>query len=296
VYAVKERPAGQSPPATEGDSSIWGKILPFAVWVWISNTLANLFSVCDRLLLVNFYPDQSTDVSFLIGQYHTACIFPLLLMTVGAMVASTLLPYLSNDWEAGDREAVTERMNLMLKAIGLLCISASIAILLLAPLLFSGIWKDKFAMGESLLPMTLSYCSLVAMTFVAQKYFWCIEKAWFSSCMLLVGLIANFLLGLMLIGPYGIEGVVASTLVSHAIVLAGVFLLCRRHGLRIDAGVMLIAGSLLAISFGQYVASACFAVIALAATFTQVVFSDAAKTAALEKVIWIRSSLFGVNP
>ena len=279
----------------EQDVSIWQKILPFAVWVWISNTLANLFAVCDRLLLVNFHPDQSVDVSYLIGQYHTACIFPLLLMSIGAMVGSMLTPYLSKDWEAGNRRQVTERMNLMLKTIGLLCLAASIGVLLIAPLMFGGIWKDRFAMGESLLPMTLAYCSLCAMTFVGQKYFWCIEKTWFSSSILFVGLIVNFLLGLLLIGDFGIRGVVASTLAAHAVVLAGVFLLSRRHGLKIDAGVIMVAVSLLGICLGQAGALASFLILLAAIAQTQLIFDDESKAAAFAKIRQLQGSLFGAN-
>ncbi len=264
--------------------SVWNKVLPFAAWVWVSNAMFNLFAVCDRLLLVNFHPAKDDGVQFLIGQYHTACILPALLMTLGAMAGSMGIPYLSKDWESGNRDAVTERMNLMLKAIGLLCVFGSIGILLFAPLLFGGIWHDKFTIGESLLPMTLSYCSLAAMTFVAQKYFWCIEKTWLSSSLLLFGLTANFVLGLALIGPFGIEGVVASTLVAHAIVLVGVLILCQRHGLRIDRGVFVVGAVLLAICLGKWIACLCFVVLALVTIFTPILFDETAKQMAILRI------------
>ncbi len=89
-YALLDQSAEYSTQVTDEDLSIWRKILPFAIWVWISNALFNFFAVCDRMLLVNFYPDKDVDIQFLIGQYHTACIFPLLLMTLGAMVGSML--------------------------------------------------------------------------------------------------------------------------------------------------------------------------------------------------------------
>ncbi|QEG01745.1 MurJ-like flippase [Stieleria maiorica] len=280
------------PPETDQADSIWRKILPFAVWVWVSNALINLFSVCDRLLLVNFFPDPSVDIQYLVGQYHTACIFPLLLMTIGAMAASTGLPYLSKDWESGDRQAVGRRMNLMLKAIGLFCVTASVAILLLAPILFGEFWKDKFSLGESLLPMTLCYCSLAAMTMVAQKYFWCLEKTWISSCCLLLGLVCNFLVGLALIGDFGIDGVVASTLISHAIVLGGVLLICKLHRLRIDSGVFVVCAALFTICLGKWIALLSLVSLLLAAWYTPLLVSDALRRSALVKL----RSAFGMNP
>lgn len=292
-YALLDRSAVGEREYTGEELSIWRRILPFAVWVWISNALFNFFSVCDRILLVNFYSEKSADSQFLIGQYHTACIFPLLLMTVGAMLGSMLIPYLSKDWEAGNHDAVTRRMNLMIKAVGLLCFFAAVVILLVAPLLFSGIWKDKFAIGESLLPATLCYSGLAAMSFVAQKYFWCIEKTWFSSSVLLVGLVANFVLGLAFIGPFGIEGVVASTLAAHAIVLIGVLALCNRHGFRVDTGVVLIGVAMLAICLGKLAACFCLAGLFYFAVCSQLILADADKQNAIDSIRSFRASLFG---
>ena len=280
-------------PEQQADDPIWRKILPFAVWVWVSNTLVNLFSLCDRLLLVNFYPQGDVDLQSLVGQYHTACIFPLLLMSIGAMAASTGIPYLSKDWEDGQREAVADRLNLMLKAIGLFCVLASVGILLVAPILFGEIWKDKFAMGESLLPMTLCYCSLAAMTFVAQKYFWCLEKTWISSGFLLIGLITNFLVGVALIGSYGIDGVVASTLVAHGIVLSGLLLTCKRYDLRVDRGVFIVAVAVLSVCLGKLIASICLLVLVAASIYTSLLFSKSERQLALGRLRSISYSFGG---
>ncbi len=274
-------------------ASIWEKVLPFAIWVWLSNALINLFSVCDRLLLVNFHSGSGVDVQSLVGQYHTSRIFPLILLAVGATIASMATPYLSKEWESGHRESVVRRLNVMIKTIGLTCLSLAVGVLLFAPVLFEGIWRDKFAMGESLLPITLSYCSLAAMTLVAQKFFWCIEKTWFSSTVLAVGLIVNFSLGLALIGPWGISGVVAATFLSHAVVLAGVLALCRRSGMRIDPGVWIVVVAVLAMSLGKL--ATCVAVAGMLGVIvcTEAIFSDAEKRSAIQKINSWRAKLPG---
>ena len=292
-YALIDRDSSPNEFEPSEPLEIWRKILPFAVWVWISNALFNLFVICDRMLLVNFYPDKTADIQSLIGQYHTACIFPLLLMSLGAMAGSMLIPYLSKDWEAGEHQSVNDRLNLMIKGIGLLCLTASVGILLIAPFMFGRIWQDKFAMGESLLPATLCYCSFAAMTFVAQKYFWCIEKTWFSSVLLLIGLIANFTVGLMLIGPFGIHGVVASTLIANALVLVGVLLLCRRHELQIERGVYITGIALLAICFGKLFTALAFVALVLITVFTPWLFDESQKQMAISKAIAMRNSLLG---
>lgn len=279
-YAFVDRGQKQSPAAVvseTGGHPIWPKLLPFAIWVWVSNALTNLFSVCDRLLLVNHFPDPSADIQQLIGQYHTACIFPLLLVTIGAMAASTGLPYLSKDWEQGRRGDVNRRVNLMMKVIGLVCMAASVGILVVAPVLFGSIWNDKFALGESLLPMTLCYCSLAALATVAQQYFWCIEKTWVGGCLLAVGLLTNYCVGRLLIWDYGILGVVASTLVAHALVLCGIVVIGRFYGFRIDRGVVLVSIAMLSICFGPIVSVLTLSALVILSWYTALVLDDSVR-------------------
>ncbi len=265
--------------SSDGDEtlSIWRRVLPFAAWVWLSNAMMNVFGICDRMLLVNCYPDPSIDTQSLIGQYHAARVFPLLLMSIGGMAASMLMPYLSKDWESKNHSDVADRMNLMLKGVGMLCLAGSLFVLLIAPILFGELWRDKFAIGQSLLPMTLCYCSLAAVAVVSQKYFWCIEKTWFSSLLLLVGLLSNIGLGIAWIGSHGIEGVVASTLAAHAIVLVGSVILCRRHGLKLDVGVLLTCLALFGLCFGTIAACCCFAILLIATLSTELFLSQPLK-------------------
>ena len=283
-YVVVSSRSSNASDKVDESSPVWRSIMPFAVWIWISDAILNLFSVCDRLLLVNFYGKAEQEIQYMIGQYHTACLFPLLLMSIGSMAGSTGMPYLSKDWEEDNRAAVADRMNLMLKAIGLLCMCASIGILVFAPILFGELWKDKFYLGESLLPMALCFCSLAAMTVVAEKYFWCIEKTWISSCFLLLGLIVNFSVGWLLVGRFGIEGVVTSTLLAHAIVLLGVLAVCRRYELRLDRGVFLISGSLLALCIGKGVALVVFSVVLAMAIGTPMIFSNELRYRVFDRV------------
>jgi PST family polysaccharide transporter len=292
VYSLRMRFVTPEPQIDiDATAAIWRKILPFAVWVWINNALMNLFSICDRLLLVNFHAGSESSIQSLVGQYHTSLLFPLLLVTVGAMVGSMLTPYLSRDWEAGDHKAVVERLNLMIKVMGLACVSFATGVLVFAPLLFRGIWQDKFAIGESLLPLTLSYCSLGAMTLVAQKYFWCIERIWYSSGVLMFALLVNVCLGLTLIGPFGMQGVVASTLCAHAIALLGVLYLCSRKGMRIDRGVLVIVVSIVAICFGKWVTLLSCTAILSAAVIGEGIFSAAEKEIAILKLQRLRFRL-----
>ena len=274
--------------------SLWKRILPFAMWVWASNALVNLFMICDRILLVNFIPESTEEVHSLIGQYHASLILPALLMAVGAMVGSTLIPYLSSDWEAKDRDAVTWRMNVSLQAVGAFSLLASVGVLLVAPLLFGGLWNNKYGVGESLLPMTLCYCGLAAISLVAQKYFWCIEKTWFGSAVMFAGLAANFIIGILLVGPFGLKGVVASTLIAHAFCLFALIAFSRRNGLAIERGTYIVIAAMLVVGLGAAAAVLSLIVLVALIFFTPYVFADPVKQACLQKLKNYAQSIPGV--
>ena len=50
--------------------AMWRKLLPFAIWVWVTNLLYNLFEVVDRYMVLHV--GGLDDAQALIGQYHNA--------------------------------------------------------------------------------------------------------------------------------------------------------------------------------------------------------------------------------
>ncbi|HXT58354.1 MAG TPA: oligosaccharide flippase family protein, partial [Pirellulales bacterium] len=109
-------------PTTTGRSTqreFWGKLLPFALWVWVTNWLANLFGLADRYLLVHHSGLPEVEALALVGQYHSSRVVPLLFLGVAEMIAALVTPHLSHDWEAGRRDSVPRRLNLILKLFAL---------------------------------------------------------------------------------------------------------------------------------------------------------------------------------
>jgi len=103
----------------------------------------------------------------------------------------------------------------------------------------------------------------------------------------------NFLLGLALINPFGLQGVVTSTLLSHTIALLGVLLLCKRNGMNVDRGVLMIVVSLIAICLGKWVALLSCVTILSAAVFGKHIFSDVEKKTATTKLKGLSARLSG---
>ncbi len=184
---------------------IFGRaLLSFAAWVWVGNLLYNLFDVADRYMIV--HTSNAPDPLAVVGSYHSSRIVPLLLVSIATLLGTMLLPHLSHDWESGRRERVSATMNLMLKLLGLLLFTGSIAILLAGPFLFNVAFNGKFRGGLEVLPWTLTYCSWFGLATMAQMYLWCAERAHLSCLALFIGLVTNIGLNLLLLPHYGLPG------------------------------------------------------------------------------------------
>ena len=210
-----ELPADRIPTPQTETSQFWSRLLPFAAWVWVTNLLYNLFDVVDRYMIV--HTARVADPLAEVGNYHSSRIVPLLLVSISTLLGTMLLPHLSHDWEEGRRKAVSDRMNLALKLLGLLLFTGSIVILLASPWLFGVAFKGKFADGMAVLPWTLTYCMWFGMATMAQMYLWCAERARLGCAALLTGLVTNVVLNLILLPRLGLLGAVLATGAANAV-------------------------------------------------------------------------------
>ena len=236
---------------------LWRKLLPFAVWIWVTNLLSNLFEVVDRYMLVHV--GNLPDAQAAVGQYHGAQVIPLLIVSVSVLLAGMILPHLSRDWEWGDRARVSDTLNLTLKLLGLATFAGSVLVLFAAPLLFDLVWQGKYAAGRALLPLALASCGWLGLLNVSQMYLWCAERATLGCFSLAVGLAANIVLNLVLIPAYGLPGAVIATATSHFAVLGMVLAINRGLGMRVQRSTGCIALLPIALLWGPWIALAVLA-------------------------------------
>jgi O-antigen/teichoic acid export membrane protein len=241
----------------------WSKLLRFAVWVWVANALANLFVLADRYLIVHHGGLPEAAALNLIGEYHSSRVVPLLFLGIAEMLAALVTPHLSHDWEAGRREQVARRLNLILKLFSLALTLASVGVLLVAPWLFGVALSGKFAGGLAVLPWTLASCVWGSLTVVATNYLWCAEKARLPSMALALGLAVNVALNLSLLPHFGLLGAVLATAAANLLVLLVLYAAARASGLRLDAGVWLISLMPAALALGPWAAMIVLAAVAL---------------------------------
>lgn len=253
--------------------TLWGKIGPFAAWLLLAAVLANLFGVVDRYMLIHFSTASPDDALRQVGNYHSARVVPVLLISIAAMLGTMITPHLSRDWEAGRRNRAGLRLRLFLKLFGLAVSAAAVGLLAASPLLFGVAFKGKFAGGLAVLPWTVTYCSWFALFVVAQTYLWCAEKARLASVALAVGMVANVCLNLLLLPKLGLPGAVLATAAANlaALVLLGIF----NHllGFPTDRGLLVIGALPITVCLGPPLATLVLVGVVLEAVYRDRIFN-----------------------
>jgi O-antigen/teichoic acid export membrane protein len=261
-------------PAALGDDQqslsprvLWPALLPFSLWVWGTNWLSNLFDLADRAMLIHFSGLPDHEALQLVGNYHSARIVPMVLVAVTSSLATMLTPYLSRDWEAGQREQVSVRLTLFIKTIGWGLTAAAVTILWLSPWLFDSALRGKYLAGQAVLPWTLTYCVWFGIARVAQKYLWCAERVGWATAAWGTGLAVNIGLNLCLLPRLGLQGVVIATAAGNLASLLLILLFNLRSGLRVDVGLAMVVLLPLMIHFGPATAAAVLTIVLAAAWF-----------------------------
>lgn len=256
----------------------WPPLVRFAVWIWFTNLLCNMFAVVDRYMLVHWSGLDAETALAEVGNYHASRVVPLLLISMADMLAGIVMPYLSHDWERGERQAVSDRLNLILKITAVSMLAASVVILFGAPFLFHVAFEDKYAAGLAVLPWTLTYCVWYALLIVAQNYIWCAEKTKLGSMPLGIGLAANVLLNLVLLPIWGLYGAVLATTISTGLALGLLYWLNRREGMQLESGLLWLSLAPVALGGGPWVAAAVLVALLVAAPFSPTLLNAAERT------------------
>lgn len=283
----------QPEPSLEGMPAprhvIWRQVVPFALWVWITNALANLFGLADRWMMIQFSGLCEADALAQLGQYHSARVVPLLFLGVAEMVAGQITPHLAHDWEAGRRDDVSRRLNLILKLFALCLFAAGAVLLVAAPLLFGWVLAGKYTAGMNLLPWTLMYCTWGSLAVLATNYLWCAERARLASLALAVGLLVNLALAAWLLPRFALLGAVWGTSAANLVMLAAIYGAAWYCGMRFDLGVCISALAPLTLLGGPWAALGTLLMLAVLSCRGGLLFSAAEQHGFVE--LWRRYSM-----
>jgi len=286
-------PEDGAPPRS---AELWAKLLPFTGWVWAASLLGNLFDIADRYMIVHLSPGSPAEALTQVGYYHSSRVVPLLLVSVATLLAPTITPHLSHDWEAGRRDRVSARLNLLLKLIGFLFATMAVIVLFASPLLFGVAFRGKLGGGEAVLPWTLTYCLWFGLSVIAQNYLWCAEKARLGSLALLVGLAVNVSLNLVLLPRYGLHGAVVATTVANLVALTLVCSFGALLGFQIHLGTCIVLAVPAVFPLGPWAALTVLIGVALDALVGNLVLTADERRQVFEGWLRYRQWLVGLRP
>lgn len=256
VWAGLRVEGGPQRGAAVPHAAFWPPLVRFAIWVWVTNLLTNVFSTCDRYMIVHFGGFDADEALVQVGNYHTSMIVPVLLVSIANLMVGAMTPHLSHEWEAGKREQVAARLNLAIKLGALAMLAAGAVILTLAPALFRYAFENRYATGLAVMPWTIAACVWFALLLIAQQYLWCAEKSRLAAVPLAAGLLCNLTLNLLLLPVWGLLGAVVATAAATLLTLLAQVAVNRRIGMSVDRGVWLVVLTPALLAAGPLPASA----------------------------------------
>ncbi|MEM1305117.1 MAG: lipopolysaccharide biosynthesis protein, partial [Planctomycetota bacterium] len=243
----------------------WPVLLRFAVWVWVSNLLANVFSTVDRYMILHYGGFDSATALEMVGNYHASVIVPVLLVSVANLLTGAMIPHLSHAWEAGQTEDVSARVNLSLKLCSFGMLAVGCGLLLFCPLLFSAAFEGKYDAGLAVLPWTITACVWYSLMLIAQTYVWCAEKTRSATAPLIAGIASNVTLNLLLLPRFGLTGAVAATAAATLLAHLAQLVVNAKTGMRVHPGTVALSFAPLLLLLGTGPSLAFLVAIAWAA-------------------------------
>lgn len=263
VWSRRLKNSGIPAAAADSHGEFWPPLLRFAVWVWVTNVLSNLFSVIDRYMIVHCSGLPADEALGLVGHYHTSMLVPVLLVSVANLLAGAMTPHLSHQWESGDQPGVARTINLSLKLAALGMFAGGLGVLWVTPSLFHYAFGGKYDAGLQVLPWALTSCVWFSLLLVAQTYVWCAEKTRQACLPLALGLVGNVVLNLILLPKFGLQGAVMATALATLMALGTQLWVNYRHGMAVGGGTLLFCLTPLGLVMGGDIALAVGGIVAL---------------------------------
>ena len=254
-------------------STMWKRIAPYAAWMWATNLLSNSIEVSDRYMLLHWSSNSSEMAQASVGQYHSGRVVPLVLVSIAAMLAGVLIPYLSQAWESNNKAKAHQQLNWSFKLISVSFTAAGIGILFTAPFLFDWILQGRYNDGLAILPLTLVYCIWFGLMTVAQDYLWVAEKGKWATMASGIGLLINVVVNVILIPKIGLPGAVIGTACGNGALVALMVLLNHRFGCSMNSGIWICSLLPLILLANPLIATGMFIAIALVCLYSNLILN-----------------------
>jgi O-antigen/teichoic acid export membrane protein len=254
-------------------STMWRRIAALAAWLWIGNSVANLFDCTDQFLLKHYLDLPPETVDAMIGQLYASRVLPIMIVSVAVLTGGCLLPYLIKDWESGHQDLAKERMNSVIKfcAIGFTAVAALTHIA--SPILFGWLLRGKYDHGLELMPWGFVQYSWFGLLAIANKYLICVDKPRIGILPLGVGLASAAALVTLLAPEWGLQGVVVAMTTANGIAFVTLLKMTAWCGMQWHRTALIAALIPLTMCLGGWASLAIIAVLVIGGWRNQWLFT-----------------------
>ncbi len=209
---------------------LWRRMMQFALWVWLTNWLANLFQVMDRYMLVHLSRLEPHRVLAQVGNYHAAWVLPLVVITVAGVIHSALVPHLSKSWEQGHRVHVRRTLRRFVRLGSLALCLVMLGIQLLHVPMYHWFLQHKYPLASDVLPWVSVLAAWAVLALLVGCYLWCAERTHWETAAVAAALMANAVLNALLIPRWQLHGAVVATTAAHLVLLGVMVAVASRQG------------------------------------------------------------------
>ncbi|HAC90615.1 MAG TPA: hypothetical protein DCF63_08260 [Planctomycetaceae bacterium] len=259
--------------------AMWRRVMPFAVALWCSNLISNLFDLSDRYMLLHLCQMGAEAGQAMVGQFYCGRVLPNLLLSLAMMLAGMLLPYLSADWERAQFAKISVSMNGILTLLALAFTGLSLAAIVASPIMFQGVLSGRYQQASDILPLGMVLAAWSGLSTVAAAYLLCAEKAKQNAILLAISLVMNVILNWPLILWYGLYGAALATTVTNGLLLYLVLWRMHREGCKIKLSTLLFCGMPVCLLFGQVAAITLLSAVIIACGRTNWLLTSADRRA-----------------
>ncbi len=286
IYWVKtSRHLLPDPTSTDSiGSSFRRQVVPFAIAVWTTNVLANLFPLVDRYMIITVGGYETEEALSIVGQYHVARLLPVFMVSLAQVLQATLIPYLSHDFESGEEAKVSQRLDSCLRLFGLAFFATAAIFLALGPWLIRSLVGDKFDVGLAVLSLALTNGVFTSLFVLAQSYLWCLQKGWLVNAGLVVSLIIGVGLHLILLPRFGLSGAAVASCAGMAFMLVYVVACARAVGMHFRKPTGLVAILPVTLLMGPVVAIVTLLIVIIVSPRSNVLLAEQDKRQAEQLV------------
>ena len=294
LYLVRNKATLTESTTKLTHTAMWKRIAPFALWLWFSNVLLNMFELSDRAMLVHWSAGAAELAHNSVGQYHSGRVIPLLLVGVAGVLEGIMMPFMTARVEEGKTDEARKQLNWTIKSIAISFTVCSVGIILIAPVLFDWVLEGRYNDGLAVLPLTMVYCIWFSLAIVGQSFAWVAEKGKWVMAATGVALVLNLGTNALLIPHYGLWGAVIATSIACFALMAMLLELNRWLKCPTDKGVWISAAIPFVLLLPMTVMLPVLAIIAMLGVRTELIFTSDEKAKLTHEATKVLAKVSGI--